>query len=137
MSVAKWLYVSKSLLSTAEAAAEIEFIVAISRRRNHEFEVTGALLFTGSMFAQFLEGPVASVRTLRGDISRDSRHIETLTISEGTASDRRFADWSLAYSGPSFLVAKIVEEARRDAETEPARAADKLLRLLSNFSPLA
>lgn len=136
MSVANWLYISISQLSTTEADAEIDFIVATSRRRNPSLGVTGALLHTGGCFVQFLEGPVAGVRILRSDISRDSRHADLVTVRESAAPERRFADWSLAYTGASHLVAKVVEEARRDAADQPARAGETLLRLLAKFSPL-
>lgn len=65
MPLASWLYVSSNCLSTAEADKEIGFIVAASRARNYDLEVTGALLFTGTRFVQFLEGPDAGIDALR------------------------------------------------------------------------
>jgi hypothetical protein len=74
---------------------------------------------------------------LKRDILRDSRHGEVTTLIEGSAPERRFGDWSLAYAGPSHLVAKIVDKAAQDAATAPDRGAEDVLRLLASFSPIA
>ncbi|MDT1047295.1 BLUF domain-containing protein, partial [Pseudomonas aeruginosa] len=64
----------------------------------------GALIFSGSRFAQFIEGPAESVATLRAAIERDVRHRNVTTIEADTSGARFFAGWSLAYSGHSTFV---------------------------------
>ncbi|HYZ48312.1 MAG TPA: BLUF domain-containing protein [Sphingomonas sp.] len=125
-----WLYVSRSTLSPDQAAAAIAEIVHVSRARNAELKVTGALAFTGAAFGQFLEGPVESVEAVRASISRDARHEDILTVAEGAAPQRVFADWSLAYSGASSFFGRVLERVRQDHPRRPSQSARELTQLL-------
>jgi hypothetical protein len=73
-SIFSLLYISRSRLQSDSAGACIQDVVATSRIRNSGLDVTGALLFTGSHFAQILEGPPSSVEELMQSIKRDPRH---------------------------------------------------------------
>jgi hypothetical protein len=121
-----WLYVSRCRLPSAWAPKTIHDIVAISRARNSGFKVTGALLFTGSRFAQYLEGPKEAIERLQASIRRDLRHDAVSTVAEDETATRSFGDWSLAYAGPSLFVADKVEAALDDA--------GELIGLLHEFS---
>src|SRR4051812_29092633 len=107
-----WLYASRSVLPNPELRSSVSDIVAWSRRRNPELMVTGALIFTGSFFAQYIEGPVAGIRHLMEAISRDDRHTDIRTISTGSITQRRFADWSLAYAGETGPFDRLIDLAR-------------------------
>jgi hypothetical protein len=87
----------------------VDDIVATSLARNAGAAVTGALLFTGTHFVQFLEGPPQGVAAIRRSITADTRHRAVRTIMEAPCPQRRFADWSLAYTGPSLFVADRVD----------------------------
>ena len=132
--LANWLYLSVSSLVDGAHAAAIDEIVAVARRRNADLDVTGALVFSGSRFAQLIEGPPEGVALLRAAIEGDARHRDIQTLEAAAVEDRQFADWSLAYSGSSTFVdlelRRIGVEARRDA----AGAVRSLKLLLSEFS---
>lgn len=133
---ASWLYVSVSRLLPDEAMQEVERIVAISRPRNRDLDVTGALLFTGERFVQLLEGPAESIAALQQSIFRDTRHEQVTTIRGDDVDDRQFMGWSLAYSGPSRLVSKVVSDGIAESLKDPRTGGEILTNLLHKFSPL-
>lgn len=134
--LASWLYVSIGRLTSEEAMDEVEKIVAVSRPRNSGLDVTGALLFIGQRFVQLLEGPADGVTALQQSIFRDPRHYEVTTIHSCDVDDREFLGWSLAYAGPSRLVAKVVADGIAESERDPARGSEILVQLLHKYSPL-
>ncbi len=133
---ASWLYVSISRLEPDQAMDEVERIVAISRPRNRDLDVTGALLFTGERFVQLLEGPADGVDALQQSIFRDARHEQVTTIRSDNVDDRQFLGWSLAYSGPSRLVSKVVSDGITESLKDPRTGSEILVSLLHKFSPL-
>lgn len=133
---ASWLYVSISRLQPDQAIDEVERIVTISRQRNRDLDVTGALLFTGERFVQLLEGPADAVAELQQSIFRDSRHEQVTTIRSDNVDDRHFMGWSLAYSGPSRLVSKVVSDGIVESLKDPRTGSEILISLLHKFSPL-
>lgn len=98
------LYVSVSTLKLPDEAGEVYELVGVARSRNATLDVTGALIFTETHFAQILEGSAAAVEELMVSIRADRRHREVNTVSVIETPQRRFADWSMAYSGPSFYL---------------------------------
>lgn len=68
------------------------------RKRNSALGVTGHLLYTEEIFVQCLEGPPEAVEALWQSIQRDDRHHDLVLLSRGPVSERRFADWSMAFS---------------------------------------
>lgn len=98
------LYVSVSTLKLPGEAHEVDDLVAVARSRNATLDVTGALIFTEMHFAQILEGSAAAVEELMVSIRADRRHREVSTVSVIETPQRRFPDWSMAYSGPSFYL---------------------------------
>lgn len=127
-----WLYVSECRLPPSWADATITDIVAVSRARNATLGLTGALLFTGRRFAQFIEGPGDALAAVQASIERDARHVAIRAVLAGTCLSRRFDRWSLAYAGPSLFVSARVEAALADA-----RSADDLLHVLREFATQA
>lgn len=129
------LYVSRSMLPPERAATEIDRIVAGSRARNPDLDITGALLFTGEHFAQVLEGPVVAVDRLMAIVARDTRHAEIRIVAREPIARRRFGQWSMAYSGPSQFVARHVTRLLEGA-TAPvqSRSAEWLNDLLWEFA---
>ena len=103
------LYVSSSRLSETTRFAEVDDLVEKAQRRNETLGLTGALIFTGSRFAQFLEGPPDSVQTVLESIFSDSRHDQITVLKDGRSNARRFSDWTLSYSGPSLYVDRHVK----------------------------
>jgi len=83
----KILYCSKNLIEGEHAKqdAEISQILQAARRNNKEQNVTGALLFNSSYFAQALEGPKLAIEQIFEKIQRDPRHGEVTVLSSQPA----------------------------------------------------
>lgn len=125
------LYVSeKTAVALADPGLTAD-IMAVANEHNIAAGVTGALLSAGPYFSQVLEGPDAAVDEIMAGIRRDPRHRDIVTLREGPATQRHFADWGLAYLGEATYVAGLVAAALR----EPERAAhgDRLLRFMREF----
>ena len=97
-------YVSVSTLPDDVAGAEVSQVVNLARRRNVELTVTGALIFTGTHFAQLIEGPKASIDALMTSIVRDDRHTRLRVVERIEIAGRRFPDWQMAYQGSATYV---------------------------------
>ena len=54
--------------------ADVDTIIATSRRRNPVLGITGVLVFGGGVFFQWIEGPKAEVMGLVKLIEADPRH---------------------------------------------------------------
>ena len=135
VSLSSLLYISRSKIPPPDAVAGVHAIVETALSRNPTLGITGALLFTGDHFAQVLEGDRGSIEILMADICRDPRHDQILIVHQGPIAERRFADWSLAYLGPSQFVSRHVT--RLLNEPSPAqhrRAVEWLNDLLWEFA---
>ena len=97
-SILRIVYLSRSNLSAdlGAAPAGLDTILDASRRNNPPAGLTGALLFTGELFAQVLEGPSAAAEDAFARIARDPRHSEIVVLHRGLASSAAFAAWSMA-----------------------------------------
>lgn len=129
-----WMYISTAAIPRAEATQAIDTIVAVSRIRNQSLDVTGALIFSGDIFAQIIEGPAKAVAELRASISRDTRHEDIRTVAVGEQISRAFLGWSLAYSGASRFVARELGRIRGASLAEPHNASHDLRRLLGELA---
>jgi hypothetical protein len=87
-------------ISTARAVvtpAELDGILAVSRRNNALAGVTGLLVVGGRRFLQALEGPEAAVTETFARIGRDPRHFAVVTLRHDIIATRAFPDWSMGY----------------------------------------
>jgi blue light- and temperature-responsive anti-repressor len=76
--------------------AEIDEIVLASCARNAMVDVTGALVVTGNVFFQILEGPSDAVDVLFAKICADDRHTDVLCLDEQSQREGRlFPDWGM------------------------------------------
>ena len=98
------LYVSRSTLAREEAGTALAELVAKARARNAALGISGALIFTGHRFAQWLEGPAEAVDRLMADITADDRHTDVTVVDSRPIEQRSFNGWGLIYSGGSFYV---------------------------------
>lgn len=126
------LYVSRSRLAPHETDIEVKRIVATARERNEPAGITGALIFTHSHFAQYLEGPADAVDQLMKQLKVDPRHENVRVVSTPSVSRRHFSEWSMAYGGSSVYVSQLVNNAFEDRAA--ASDADKLIRLMREFT---
>lgn len=122
MSVHTLLYRSVPVFSglVRDYIAEIDKILASSRRRNSAADVTGALLFNEDWFVQLLEGDKAAVRETFERILLDSRHEKVELLFEKPTRERRLPGWSMAFVGDAPAIR------HRFAES-PLAAADVMM----------
>ena len=130
----RWFYISTSRMGDTQVDELVRQIVDVSRPRNRLLRVTGALLFTGRRFAQYLEGSPAAVGELKQSIIRDARHEDVRTIASGPYDVRRFLTWSLAYAGPSRFIANKVEDALNDALRGNIDKVEPLAEMIASFA---
>ena len=125
------LYVSRS----SATSADVRDIVETSRSRNARLQVTGALVASRSRFAQILEGPRSGVDALMDSIRRDARHTGVEVLSYDDLERRRFADWTLAYSGASVYVDGLIRALTERARAQPHPAdVRRLFRGIEEFA---
>lgn len=128
------LYVSKSKIEKAEAFAVVARIVTKSKEWNIDHNLTGALIFTGTNFAQVLEGPQKDIDDVMGIIESDPRHEEVSVINRSPITERQFSTWAMAYQGPSQFVSRHVTQLlNATSGLEQQRATDWLVQLAREF----
>ncbi len=76
--------------------AEIDGILAASRRNNQQAGITGLLLYNGRRFLQALEGSELDVRETYERIKADPRHRGLTIIASRENGERMFGDWAMA-----------------------------------------
>ena len=84
--------------SQAVPGLSIERIDALTReaeRFNRESDVTGVLLFDGSRFLQYIEGPEDALWKVYSRILDATSHCEMMELGQGQISGRRFPYWSM------------------------------------------
>jgi len=77
--------------------AELDGILAVSRRNNARVGVTGLLVAGGRRFLQALEGPQDAVAETFARIGRDPRHFAVVTLRRDAIDARAFPDWTMGY----------------------------------------
>lgn len=87
------------ILPDADLHAAIRIILETSRCNNKASNVTGALLFTASGFAQVLEGTREVVERTFEHICADPRHADVTVLSFTPTERRSFPDWPMGFSG--------------------------------------
>ena len=76
---------------------EIRQILTISRQRNAEVGITGALMFNKNCFAQVLKGPHDQLQETFERIQCDPRHSNVIILNFESMQTRHFSQWSMAY----------------------------------------
>lgn len=114
--------------------AGVQAIVAVARERNAREDLTGALIYTGGHFTQFLEGPEGALDTTLARISHDRRHRSLTVLVREEVAVRRFPHWRMALAEP-VGVDDLLRELLGSCHL-PAARADKLInRLFTSVIP--
>ncbi|MFT4242314.1 MAG: BLUF domain-containing protein [Acidovorax sp.] len=90
------LYVSQ--LAPGMQPGVVAEIAGPTRIANAALDITGVLIFDGQRFCQQLEGPRKAVLKLVERIRNDARHVAMEVVHHGPLQDRRFRQFSLAFS---------------------------------------
>lgn len=88
-------------VSTIAPGVPVSAVAAIAgkaRRFNAENNITGLLIFDGMRFCQQLEGAQKEVLALMERIREDSRHDKVEIFHHGPLAERRFRNFSLAFT---------------------------------------
>ena len=112
-------------------SADVDTIIATSRRRNPVLGITGILVFGGGVFFQWIEGPKAEVMGLARRIEADPRHeMMTILSTDEEVRERIFPTWDMELVG-----AENIQEVLLDAiETaQDQKSVDALQRLLDKL----
>jgi hypothetical protein len=110
---ATWLYISTSVLGQ-NVGDEIAKIQSVAKSRNPKLGLTGALIFSGHHFAQYLEGPDDGLKIMKTSICKDDRHVHILTLQAHPIGQRRYGRWALAYTGWATAIDRVLSDALRE-----------------------
>ncbi len=92
--------ISLTYLSTATrefGQAELEELLAISRRNNSAAGLSGMLLYADGYFIQTLEGEERGVIAAFERIRADPRHRDVSITLHDEIEERTFVDWSMGF----------------------------------------
>lgn len=128
------LYVSYNRIVDEQSDQEVQAIADKSVISNKSKNITGALIFTGTHFCQFLEGPDDAVASLMDTIRVDHRHSDIWVVYQEAATDRRFASWSMAYKGRSnFVGSYLMDIVNASEEAERQTAVKSVITMMEEF----
>jgi len=87
-------------ISTARkpfSEAELQSVLAISRRNNDAAGITGLLISGGRRFLQALEGPEDAVAATFDRVRADPRHFAVVALSKKHVETREFGKWAMGF----------------------------------------
>ena len=90
------LYVS--MLAPGVPVSTVAVIAGHARAANAQRDLTGLLVFDGHCFCQQLEGMQKNVLSAMERIGQDARHVQVSVMHHGPLAQRRFSNFSLAFS---------------------------------------
>lgn len=88
--------------SEAEVQAEVVAIVRAAQSANARAGLTGALVYVRGTFVQAMEGPIGPVEATFERICCDLRHRQVELLEFVPATERVFAQWSMARVTPGL-----------------------------------
>ena len=95
MALTQLIYVSTA---AGEFGDEVlDAILAASRRRNAEEQLTGMLLYSRGTFMQVLEGEDEVLDATLARIKADPRHHGVFVLSREAIEQQEFLSWSMAF----------------------------------------
>jgi hypothetical protein len=114
--------------------ADVDTIIATSRRRNPVLGITGVLVFGGGVFFQWIEGPKAEVMGLVKLIEADPRHeLFVILSTDEEVRERIFPTWDMELVGPENIQ-EVLQDAIETARDQ--KSVDALQLLLDRLQTL-
>jgi hypothetical protein len=115
--------------------ADVDTIIATSRRRNPVLGITGVLVFGGGVFFQWIEGPKAEVMGLVKLIEDDPRHeLFVILSTDEEVRERIFPTWDMELVGPENIQ-EVLQDAIETARDQ--KSVDALQLLLDRLQTLS
>ena len=91
------------------AASEVSRIIQVSRVNNAAHGITGVLVYTGTDFAQLIEGRDEEVEKLWRRIQADPRHRDVVAFLDEPTERAWFETWRMGYLYDDTLSQRIAE----------------------------
>ncbi|GLB65448.1 hypothetical protein NCCP2495_33300 [Dietzia sp. NCCP-2495] len=115
--------VYSSVATRTMLPADLESILFTARRENLKAGITGLLLYRGTSFVQFLEGPPDEIDALMDRISVDDRHSRLQVLMVERVDQRSFEDWRMGFGIPKHTQPTGIDGVR-DSFTDLTRGTD-------------
>ncbi len=128
------IYVSRALLPADGRDLALAQLVRTAHMANAVAQVSGALIYTGTRFAQLLEGEPDAVHQLFDQLHHDPRHTDIVKLAEWPIAVRKFAGWSLAYDGPSAYVDRLIAKTLAQTSRGSTAEVHRLVRMMVEFT---
>jgi hypothetical protein len=143
MSLYRLLYRSEIALSgsSEEVHDQIDRIVDASARGNAACDLTGALVASGGVFIQVMEGPLPALEAVFEKVCSDLRHRRVQLIELAAAEERAFPEWRMVRVAQEAEVAEFCrvigsrDTIRLDVSTTQALVALMRSSLVSGVGP--
>lgn len=75
---------------------ELNNLLNTFRHKNHEYNITGLLLYCDQNIIQYIEGEETTINRLYNNIEKDNRHKNIFLLYKNKIKTRKFPDWKLA-----------------------------------------
>ena len=133
VSLYRCVYVSSARLAPQHRGAQVAQIVDHAVAANAAMEITGALMFDRTRFAQLFEGPPLAVIPLARKIARDKRHDQVVFLEHQPVNQRLFEGCLMAYHGNSVFVERAIALTLDNHEGCSKYALRQLIQLMLEF----
>lgn len=132
------VYVSEAVASVADSGSglpspKLDDLVKDAARFNRDAGVTGVLLFDGSRFLQYLEGPEDGLAVAYSRVLGAQSHVGVVELQRGRVGQRRLPFWPMRWLPVDRLELSSVAHSdwtrfnrRGDADAMNATAMDRL-----------
>lgn len=110
------LYVSRE---SSESPADLDAILASSRKNNPTIGITGILCHGGGIYLQAIEGGRNAVNNLFCKIMADPRHHDVVLLDYQEITERRFGGWTMGQVNLGKVNASIVLKYSEQPHLDP------------------
>lgn len=133
------IYRSRSALTGSDASVdgEVSSILRQSGRNNFRDGVTGALMFTASVFIQVLEGRCAAIEQTFERICCDIRHTDVELISFSPVPQRTYGNWHMHRVHADQTIEALCRQLGETATTPAGNTADAISKAVALMAMVA
>jgi Sensors of blue-light using FAD len=116
MSLTQLVYVSRS---TDTDRLTVGKILSAARKFNGPHDISGLLLFDGTVYLQRLEGDREALSHLYYRIAGDPRHTDVTLLAAGSLSERECPGWAMGYIDAGDAVKDVVRRFSSSSTFDP------------------
>ena len=89
------VYTSEYTGLPEDIGVDLRDITEVSKVKNKQTAITGALLYHNGRFVQIIEGEQEALEELMATLHRDSRHKNIERLVDESVAARKFQDWNM------------------------------------------